>query len=63
MKIVEDMEDAISQYQKVYSQEIDEDFIDKKQAITTAIHHMEENPLHYAFDLQLACSWFQPHIR
>ncbi|WP_069838650.1 DUF6792 domain-containing protein [Bacillus sp. F56] len=52
MKIVEDMEDAISQYQKVYSQEIDEDFIDKKQAITTAIHHMEENPSHYAFDLQ-----------
>ncbi|MDU0155257.1 DUF6792 domain-containing protein [Bacillus cabrialesii] len=52
MKIVEDMEDAISKYQKVYSQEIDEDFIDKKQAITTAIHHMEENPSHYAFDLQ-----------
>ncbi|MED3625746.1 hypothetical protein P4478_00690 [Bacillus subtilis] len=52
MKIVEDMEDAISKYQKVYSQEIDEDFIDKKQAIITAIHHMEENPLHYAFDLQ-----------
>ncbi|MHC5562389.1 DUF6792 domain-containing protein [Bacillus spizizenii] len=52
MKIVEDMEDAISQYQKVYSQEIDEDFIDKKQAIITAIHHMEENPSHYAFDLQ-----------
>ncbi|MFV9831093.1 DUF6792 domain-containing protein [Bacillus stercoris] len=52
MKIVEDMEDAISQYQKVYSQEIEEDFIDKKQAITTAIHHMEENPSHYAFDLQ-----------
>ncbi|MHB9998135.1 DUF6792 domain-containing protein [Bacillus spizizenii] len=52
MKLVEDMEDAISQYQKVYSQEIDEDFIDKKQAIITAIHHMEENPSHYAFDLQ-----------
>lgn len=52
MKIVEDMEDAISSYQKVYSREIDEDFIDKKQAITTAIHHMEENPSHYAFDLQ-----------
>ncbi|MCL6426691.1 DUF6792 domain-containing protein [Bacillus subtilis] len=52
MKIVEDMEDAISKYQKVYSQEIDEDFIDKKQAIITAIHHMEENPSHYAFDLQ-----------
>ncbi|OIR61733.1 hypothetical protein BLL41_07225 [Bacillus sp. FMQ74] len=52
MKIVEDMEEAISKYQKVYSQEIDEDFIDKKQAITTAIHHMEENPSHYAFDLQ-----------
>lgn len=52
MKIVEGMEDAISKYQKVYSQEIDEDFIDKKQAITTAIHHMEENPSHYAFDLQ-----------
>lgn len=48
MKIVEDMEDAISKYQKVYSQEIDEDFIDKKQAIITAIHHMEENPSHYA---------------
>ncbi|WP_420976188.1 DUF6792 domain-containing protein [Bacillus vallismortis] len=52
MKIVEDMEDAISKYQKVYSQEIDEDFSDKKQAIITAIHHMEENPSHYAFDLQ-----------
>ncbi|AYK65423.1 hypothetical protein D9C11_07800 [Bacillus subtilis subsp. subtilis] len=52
MKIVEDMEDAISKYQKVYSQEIDEDFIDKKQAIITAIHHMEENPSHYAFDIQ-----------
>ncbi|MEE5179105.1 hypothetical protein JDW21_08905 [Bacillus subtilis] len=52
MKIVEDMEDAISKYQKVYSQEIDEDFIDKKQAIITAIHHMEENPSNYAFDLQ-----------
>ncbi|MHA6486841.1 DUF6792 domain-containing protein [Bacillus cabrialesii] len=52
MRIVEDMEDAISKYQKVYSQEINEDFIDKKQAIITAIHHMEENPSHYAFDLQ-----------
>ncbi|MCY8893659.1 hypothetical protein MOD50_10550 [Bacillus spizizenii] len=52
MKIVEDMEEAISKYQKVYSQEIDEDFVDKKQAIITAIHHMEENPSHYAFDLQ-----------
>ncbi|KAF1680610.1 DUF6792 domain-containing protein [Bacillus sp. SKDU12] len=52
MEIVEDMEDAISKYQKVYNQEIDEDFIDKKQAIITAIHHMEENPSHYAFDLQ-----------
>ncbi len=31
MKIVEDMEDAISKYQKVYSQEIDEDFIDKNR--------------------------------
>ncbi|MEC1752785.1 DUF6792 domain-containing protein [Bacillus mojavensis] len=52
MKIVEDMEDAISAYQKVFRQEIDEAFIDKKQAIITAIQHMEENPSHYAFDLQ-----------
>ncbi|WP_369888345.1 DUF6792 domain-containing protein [Bacillus halotolerans] len=52
MKIVEDMEDAISAYQKVFRQEIDEEFIDKKQAIITSIQHMEENPSHYAFDLQ-----------
>lgn len=52
MKIVEDMEDAISAYQKVFRQEIDEAFIDKKQAIITAIQHMEENPSQYAFDLQ-----------
>ncbi|MEC1672900.1 DUF6792 domain-containing protein [Bacillus mojavensis] len=52
MKIVEDMEDAISAYQKVFRQEIDEAVIDKKQAIITAIQHMEENPSQYAFDLQ-----------
>ena len=52
MKIVEDMEDAISAYQKVFRQEIDEEFIDKKQAIITSIQHMEENPSQYAFDLQ-----------
>ncbi|MEC1288825.1 hypothetical protein P9B58_00790 [Bacillus mojavensis] len=52
IKIVEDMEDAISAYQKVFRQEIDEAFIDKKQAIITAIQHMEENPSQYAFDLQ-----------
>ncbi|PRP51830.1 hypothetical protein C7B63_05670 [Bacillus halotolerans] len=52
LKIVEDMEDAISAYQKVFRQEIDEEFIDKKQAIITSIQHMEENPSQYAFDLQ-----------
>lgn len=52
MRIIEEIEEAITRYQRTFTREIEESFAEKKLALSTAIHHMEENPSHYAFDLQ-----------
>lgn len=48
LKIVEDIDQTIRMYEQVFRQEIDDDFRRKKQTLLSEIHHMEENPSHYA---------------
>ncbi|MCY8857834.1 DUF6792 domain-containing protein [Bacillus atrophaeus] len=62
MRIIEEIEEAITRYQRTFTHEIEESFAEKKVALSTAIHHMEENPSHYAFDLQfrLAAGYGHP---
>ncbi|WP_258728199.1 DUF6792 domain-containing protein [Bacillus atrophaeus] len=62
MRIIEEIEEAITRYQRTFTYEIEESFAEKKLALRTAIHHMEENPSHYAFDLQfrLAAGYGHP---
>ncbi|KXZ19585.1 DUF6792 domain-containing protein [Bacillus atrophaeus] len=62
MRIIEEIEEAITRYQRTFTHEIEESFAEKKLALRTAIHHMEENPSCYAFDLQfrLAAGYGHP---
>lgn len=52
MKIVEDMEDSIRSYERIYKNEIEDDFQTKKQRLIREIHHIESNPSDYLWDFQ-----------
>lgn len=52
MKIVEDIEESIRTYERIYKNEIEDDFQTKKQRLIYEIHHIEANPSDYLWDFQ-----------
>ncbi len=52
MKIVEDIEESIRTYERIYKNEIEDDFQTKKQRLIYVIHHIEANPSDYLWDFQ-----------
>ncbi|MEY8739022.1 DUF6792 domain-containing protein [Bacillales bacterium AN1005] len=52
MKIVEDIEESIRTYERIYKNEIEDDFQIKKQRLIYEIHHIEANPSDYLWDFQ-----------
>ncbi|MCT2347625.1 hypothetical protein M4D71_26120 [Niallia taxi] len=52
MKIVEGIEESIRTYERIYKNEIEDDFQIKKQRLIYEIHHIEANPSDYLWDFQ-----------